>query len=94
MNVRFTIAYSILSVVLGCCAFFVVSEISMIEYFSFALSGLLVQLGIIMTIRHEPTSVILHALVNLTLIVIGYTLWGWSLLWGGLAMAGTGLCLE
>jgi hypothetical protein len=93
MNVRFTIAFSLVSIVLGYIVFFAVSEIPMIEYFSLALSGLLVQLGVAITVRHEPTSVILRGLVNLTMVATGYYLWGWSMLWGGLAMAGVGLCM-
>lgn len=93
MNIRFTIAYSLVSVVLGYCVFFAVSEIPMAEYFAFAFSGLLVHTGLAITVRSEPMCSILRGAVMLVMIVIGYALWGWPLLWGGMAMSGTGLVL-
>jgi hypothetical protein len=93
MNIRFTIAYSLISVVIGYVVFFAVSEIPMVEYFAFALSGLLVHTGLAVTVRNEPMCSILRGAVMLVMIVTGYTFWGWPLLWGSIAMSGTGLVL-
>ena len=93
MNIRFMVGYSLVSIVIGYTVFFAVSGIPAVDYFMFAFSGLLVQFGIVMTIRYEPASVIMRGLVNLTMIIAAYTLWGWPLLWGSLAMGGVGLCM-